>query len=122
MIYTLNFFPAQLWRFNSDGHLENKLRRWSVAYDTSLTSIIPKNSTEGFIEVLEEGKVFTLNSISKRVSLETKITPTTANQTWKLGPQQEKGWHTIQHSQSSLYLTSNYFRPAAFLTVENKGM
>ena len=121
-ILNLIFLLAQLWRFNSKGKLENKLRRWSVAYDTNLTSIIPKNSTEGYIEVLEEGEVFTLNSISKRVRLETKISPITASQTWKLGQKQEKGWRTIQHSQTGLYLTSNYVKPAAFLTVASKGM
>ena len=44
---------TQLWRFNKDGHLENKMREWSKRYKDSETSITP----EGFIEVQEIGKV-----------------------------------------------------------------
>jgi len=114
-------FHAQLWRLTPEGFLENKLRRWNNKYSRRLTSFVPRNSSEVYIEIEEVNKVFTLKNIfTKKVGLETKKSPMDASQIWKLSKPDGKGWRTIQNSESGLYLTSKYFKPFAVLTVESK--
>ena len=114
-------FLAQLWRFSHEGHLENKMRRWS--YSDSKASIDPKDAQEGFIEIHEIGKLLTLkDEITKKVGFEEKSTSMSSSQTWKLGPERENGWRTIVHSKSGLYLTTRLTGKFSSLTVAAKGM
>ena len=85
------------------------------------SSIIPKDSLEGIIEVFDISKVLTLNEITRKVTLQPKIVPKAENQTWTVGPEQKDGWRIIQHSTNEMLLTSAYASKAAFLKVEPKG-
>ena len=97
------------------------MRRWHGTYSGSMTSMYPKNSTEGYIEIQDINKVLTLNIQTRLVGFETQNETINANQKWKLGPKMEKGWQTIQHVQTNLYLTTNYKDKSSFLTVKEKG-
>ena len=86
------------------------------------STMIPMESLEGNIEVFDINKVLTLNEITKKVTLETKIVPRADNQTWTLGTELKDGWRMIQHSKNNMFLTSAFASKAAFLKVETKGM
>ena len=106
-----------MWRFTHEGHLENRLRRWK--YSAEQSKIDPKDSDEGYIEVLDINKVLTLEN--GKIEFEKKETPINAKQKWKLGQRDQKGWRTIQHSETGKYLTTRYKKPSSFLTVEDLG-
>ena len=106
-----------------EGNLENKLRRWHTSHSSSISTIVPRNSSEGYIEIKDENKVITLkNNFTGKVGLEPKQTPLPTTQIWKLGKEDGKGWRTIQHSETGLYLTTKYENKVASLVVNDKGM
>ena len=111
---------AQLWRFTTKGHFENKLRSWR--HSTSSSAIVPNNLSEGYIEIKDINKVFTLNNKTNVVDFEVKNVNNTVNQKWKLGSKNSEGWQTIQHSSSGQYLTTSYVDKGTKITVENKGI
>ena len=110
---------AQLWRFDDDGHLKNKLRDWS--HSESISQIVPKNLSEGYIEIKRINKFFTLDPKRKVVSFQNKDVSDNVNQKWKFGEEDSEGWRTIEHSNSGLYLTTRYKNKGTSMTVENKG-
>ena len=112
-----NHFSAQLWKFNSEGNLVNRLRRWQHSDELSVFNPIDKQ--EGYIEVTSINKVLTYNN--GNVGFKTKETPITAKQKWFLGPKDVDGWRTIKHSESGKYLTTLYIHPISVLAVEDKG-
>ena len=67
--------------------------------------------------------MFTLDTNTNEVEYENKDSNNIANQIWKLGKKDIKGWMTIQHSSTDLYLTTKYdlVGKGTTLTVENKG-
>ena len=73
---------------------------------------------EAIIEVLDITKVLTLSG--NKVELKTRVTPTNETQKWTLGQRDGDGWQTIQHSKTSLYLTTKYKKKGTILTAENK--
>ena len=108
-----------MWKFTDEGHLENKLRSWS--YSGTVTEIVPKDSSEGYIEIKEINKVITLDPQKNVISFENMDINDIENQKWKLGSKDSEGWRTIQHSSSGLYLTTSYIGKGTSMTVENKG-
>ena len=111
---------AQLWQFDNDGHLRNKLRTWSLRYSSSSISI-PKNSSEGYIEIEEINKVFTLDNKTNVVNFDVKDANNIVNQKWTLGRKDKKGWMNIKHSSTGLYLTTGYTGYGTVITVEDLG-
>ena len=98
------------------------MRRWHGSHSSSISTIVPSNSSEGYIEIKDENKVLTLeNNFTRKVELQPRKTPLPTTQIWKLGKEDAKGWRTIQHPETGLYLTTKYEKPVAFLTIENKG-
>ena len=77
--------------------------------------------SDGIIEVQEKGKVISINEKTNEVEYEIKQSPVAENQKWKMGPQDDLGWRTIQHVESDLYLTARYRHPSPILTAETKG-
>ena len=118
---TLNNFLAQLWRFNAEGHLENKLQGWR--YSDSKAAIDPKGAQEGFIEIEDIDKVLSLiDEITMEVGYEIKNVSQTANQMWNLTKEQKDGWRNIIHSKGGLYLTARPRNIGSVLRLENKGI
>ena len=115
MMYT---FLAQLWRFNEEGQLENKLRKWR--YSESYASFNPNGTYEGFIKIHDVDKVLTLKSgITKEVVYEDHDSK--LSQMWRLGQEKENGWRNIIHNSSGLYLTSRRINKVSLLVAEPKG-
>ena len=123
-VYHLNMFCiflAQLWRFNAEGKLENKLRRWKY-YDKN-TTFDPNDSKEGFIEIHNLGKVlFLKDEATKEVGFEERNASLLASQTWKLGKKQKDGWRTIIHNNGYfLTLRLKIGGKGTILKLEDKG-
>ena len=68
---------------------------------------------------MDTNKVLTLDN--GNIGFETKETPINAKQKWTWGAKDDKGWRTIQHSESGKYLTTRYKKPSSLLTLEDLG-
>ena len=78
---------------------------------------------EGYIEIQDANEVLALkNGTENKVGFKTKKLPLTENQKWRLTEPDKEGWRNIIHVSTGLYLTTEYRKPATYLTIESKGM
>jgi hypothetical protein len=101
----MNLFTAQLWKFNNDGTLQNKLLgNWQFYRNTW---IIPEIGEIGFIESMQTG-VLSLsdNPNSKEIVVMEEKDDENPDQKWQRGPDNKDGFFKIKNMKTHSFLSA----------------